>query len=72
MADPINLSDRELGDMVAFMQRQQARVKGRGMPELDKEVAWWIAKGQALLQSRLGKAVIDPGPQPPVVLGGGG
>ena len=72
MADPITLTDRELGDMVAFMQRQLVRVKGRGMPELDAEVKWWILKGQALLASRLGKPVVDPGPQPPVVLGGGG
>ena len=52
------LTDREVGDLVNFMQRTLERLKARGMPEMDAEVKWWIRKGQA---------VVDPGPMPPII-----
>lgn len=61
------LTDREVGDLVNFMQRTLERLKARGMPEMDAEVKWWIRKGQAELAGRLGQAVVDPGPMPPII-----
>jgi hypothetical protein len=61
------LTDREVASLVDFMNRTLERVQGRGMPEMDEEIKWWIRKGSAELQGRLGQAVTDPGPQPPVI-----
>jgi hypothetical protein len=61
------LTDREVGSLVDFMQRTLVRVQARGMPEMDEEIKWWIRKGTAELQLRLGQPVVDPGPQPPVI-----
>lgn len=61
------LTDREVGSLVDFMNRTLERVRGRGMPEMDEEIKWWIRKGTAELQLRLNQPVVDPGPQPPVI-----